>query len=276
MESEARWLDAAIASRLQSPKSDTKQCGFRLAMTTDRPSKNAAGAAPETPAKVSEELLRRLAHELRTPISAIASCAEVMRDEQFGPLGNEHYRDYADTIHSSADHVLGVIARTIGPGSDGQEDGNRFAAVDLDKLLDRATAMVSAAAADSDVTIERLPGHSPCTVETDATAMLQIALNLLSNAIKFTPPGGRVSVAVTQGQDTTPVVTVADTGIGIAPQELARIARGDGNGGLGLRISHALAAQCGATIAINSTRGEGTEVRVTFSGSHGATAKPSN
>lgn len=240
-------------------------------MTTDRPSRNADGAGSETPAQVSEELLRRLAHELRTPISAIASCAEVMRDERFGPLGNEHYRDYADTIHSSADHILGVIARALAPDRDGQQDASGFAVVDLDDLLDRATAMVSAAAVDSDVTVERLPGHSHSTVETDPTAILQIALNLLSNAIKFTPPGGRVGVAVTEAEDTTPVIVVSDTGIGIAPQELSRIAAGDSNGGLGLRISHAQAAKCGVTIAINSARGEGTEARVTFSNNRTAT-----
>ena len=237
---------------------------LRFAMTSDRPEKKPPSGASQSPPTLSHDLLRRLAHELRTPVSAIASCAEVMRDERFGPLGNAQYRDYADTIHSSADHVLGVIARTIGLERGDQQDGERSGVADLAQLLDRATAMMVASAEDADVTLARSPGLAPCMIEADATAVLQIALNLLSNAIKFTPPGGRVSITVTEDGDARPVLLVTDNGIGIAPQELARIAGGGSDGGLGLRITHAMAERCGATIAIASTRGQGTEVRVTF------------
>ncbi len=61
----------------------------------------------------------RLAHELKTPLTAIAAAAEIMRDERLGPMANGRYRDYARDIHESAAHALAVIGRLLDAGDEG-------------------------------------------------------------------------------------------------------------------------------------------------------------
>ena len=61
------------------------------------------------------EDIAKLAHELKTPLSAIAAAAEIMRDERLGAMGNEKYLGYAADIHDSATHALAVIAEMLAP-----------------------------------------------------------------------------------------------------------------------------------------------------------------
>lgn len=241
---------------------------FAHAMTSKQSKEHRSVRPGEQTPVASDEMLRRLAHELRAPIGAIAACAEVMRDERLGPLGNDQYRDYADTIHSSADHALEVIVSTMELNRDEQPEDIQPEPTDLVDLVDRATAMMSAAALDADVSLGRLPGRlpgsAPSLVAIDPTAMMQIILNLLSNAIKFTPPKGRITIDVNQDDAGRTVLSISDNGIGIAPRELSRLVSGGSDSGYGLSVIHALAERFGASVAITSVRGQGTEVRLTF------------
>ena len=234
------------------------------AMTSKQSDEHLAVRPDEHTSGASDEMLRRLAHELRAPIGAIAACAEVMRDERLGPLGNDQYRDYADTIHSSADHALEVIVSTMELNRDEPSEDAQHEPTDLVDLVDRATEMMSAAAHDAEVAMVRLPTSAPLLVGIDPTAMMQIVLNLLSNAIKFTPPKGRITINVRQDDAGSTVLSVADNGIGIAPRELSRLASGGSDSGYGLSMIHALAEKFGATVAITSERGHGTEVQLMF------------
>jgi signal transduction histidine kinase len=103
--------------------------------------------------------------------------------------------------------------------------------------------------------------------------MKQVLLNLLSNAIKFTPPGGKLTLSARQSEDGGLVLRVADTGIGIAADELALVcepfhqadatlARKHEGTGLGLSISRRLAEMHGGRLEIASTPGEGTTVSI--------------
>ena len=141
------------------------------------------------------KLLRRLAHELRTPIGAIVSRAEVMRDERFGPLGDEIYRSYAETIHNSASHALAVVVRTLREVvGDDDESAGKAVPTNLSEVVEQSTAMVEPVAADAGVSLQTELASAPLVVATYRTELTQIVLNVLINAIKFTPSGGVVHV----------------------------------------------------------------------------------
>jgi signal transduction histidine kinase len=104
-------------------------------------------------------------------------------------------------------------------------------------------------------------------------AVKQILLNLLTNAIKFTPQGGRVMLSAERGDGRSIVIAVADTGIGMSPDEVSRALlpfgqvdnehnRRQAGTGLGLPLARSLTELHGGTLSIASRRGEGTTVTV--------------
>jgi signal transduction histidine kinase len=112
----------------------------------------------------------------------------------------------------------------------------------------------------------------PCWTDADPVRLDQVFSNLLTNAIKYTSAGGRVWATVRQHDDHA-VVTVADTGRGISPEDLPRVLEpfttasdDDGGGlGIGLAVAHQLVALHGGSIAVASGgRGRGTQVTVTL------------
>jgi signal transduction histidine kinase len=105
--------------------------------------------------------------------------------------------------------------------------------------------------------------------------MIRLVANLLDNALRHTPPEGTVTLGARQGADGMIILTVADTGSGIAPEHLPHLgerfyradaarARTDGGTGLGLAICRAIAEAHGGTLAIESVPGHGTKVVVTL------------
>lgn len=226
--------------------------------------------------------IAKLAHELKTPLSAIVAAAEIMRDEQLGAIGNERYRGYASDIHDSARHALAVINSMLGGGSvasehprDAEPAGPQlFAQIDLDALVQSTVSAMRPLADAARVAIaadrvSRLP-H----IIADPVSVRQILLNLLTNAVKFTPAGGRVTVATRHTLDGPVEVSVADTGPGMSARDIARslvdaepaerTARAGGGLGIGLPLVRQLAEANGARIAIESEPGSGTTVVVTF------------
>ena len=107
-------------------------------------------------------MLRRLAHELRTPLAAIASRAELIRNEQFGPLGDAHYLTYAETIENSANLALQVLERAIQEiVTSAGEPTDSMVATNLSQTLAEVVDMVEPVATDFGVKIQqdRVDGH---------------------------------------------------------------------------------------------------------------------
>ncbi len=238
-------------------------------------------SAPVRPPK--RGYVAKIAHELRTPLSAIVAASEVMRDEQFGPIGDERYRTYAKDIHDSAQHVLNVVNRVLAHrAADADVDAFAFTDIDVERLVDgmvstmqplaqRARLSLSARLEDEEGT--DLTGHMPRVIA-DLTSLRQIMLNLLTNALKFTPDGGQVSVFATHEPGQGLKLGVSDTGIGMQPDEVASVLAGEGQSqegvredrglGIGLPLVRTLATQNGAELSIASNPGEGTTVTVRF------------
>jgi signal transduction histidine kinase len=146
--------------------------------------------------------------------------------------------------------------------------------IDVNAAIDEALRMVENQAASGKVALAtRIDGELPL-VTADARRVRQVLLNLLSNAVKFTPPGGEVVVSASADPGGL-AIAVADTGIGMAPDDIpkalerfgqidTRLARKYEGTGLGLPLSLRLMELHGGTLVIDSTVGRGTTVTVTF------------
>ena len=227
--------------------------------------------------------LAKLAHELKTPLSAIVAAAEIMRDERLGPMGNRRYLGYSGDIHESASHALDVINRMLGGanGKDSSEDGgekdhdpSRFKPVDLNSLCEKTVSVVQPLAAARGLTLAlNLEDHLP-SVLADPTAVRQILLNLVTNALKFTPRNGDVRVVTGYLDNGAVFLVVRDTGAGMDAQALANIMeagaehayrrRPGGGYGMGFPLVRALVEANNAELEIDSAPGRGTVVLIAF------------
>ncbi|MFN0219432.1 MAG: sensor histidine kinase [Hyphomicrobium sp.] len=222
---------------------------------------------------LSPDDLARLAHELKTPLTAIAAAAEIMRDERVGEMGNPRYLDYARDIHESATHALAVIARLLARGDARDGERDRVEAIDLNDLVARTVATLQPLATERRVALGVDAAEGAPRISTSATALRQILLNLLSNALKFTPAHGDVRAVTGYLPNGAVFLAVRDTGDGIDQKAVSRalnepevtVAARDGGGyGIGLPLTCRLVADIGAKIAFDSAPGKGTVAIISF------------
>lgn len=238
----------------------------RVAVLERRHAEAAADAERKT------QFYARLSHELRTPLNAVLGFADVMRAKVFGPMPVK-YAEYADLIHESAQHLLGLVDSVVDLSK--IESGAyalEMEVIDARDVLDAALRMTHILAEAANVTLDRVAPDTPVVVEADARALRQILINLLSNAIKFTPAGGRVTARVAE-RDRCLVLEVADTGPGLTPEEVAQLGQpyvqtrvgrqSNATGaGLGLAIVRALAQMHDGVFEAESVIGDGATMRV--------------
>ncbi|HEU4550471.1 MAG TPA: ATP-binding protein [Rhizomicrobium sp.] len=219
--------------------------------------------------------LANMSHELRTPLNAIIGFSEIISGQYFGGLGNERYLDYSHDILRSGRHLLAVINDVLDLSkSESGKMSLALADIDMRDLLDDCIAMVREQCAEAGLAL-RLEGmEGDLSLRADAAKLRQIFLNLLSNAIKFTEKGGTILLSASAVPDAVSV-TVGDTGIGMDPEDVEvafqpfrqidnRLERRYEGAGLGLPLTKALADLHGASIAVDSARGRGTRITVTF------------
>lgn len=212
--------------------------------------------------------LAAISHELRTPLNAVIGFSETIIGEVFGPLGNSRYGDYVGLIHTAGCHLRDVIEDILDVARiEIGEVPLHEDVLDLYKCLDSAVRMVAPKADERRVQLAaELPAGLP-RLRADPLRLRQVVLNLLVNAVKFTPPGGRVAIAASAGPKGM-LLTVADTGIGIRPEDLdsiwnpffqadASLSRRFGGTGLGLPIVRHYVEAHGGTITVDSTPGQG-------------------
>jgi signal transduction histidine kinase len=214
-------------------------------------------------------------HELRTPLNAICGMSDAMRNEVFGAMESPKYKDYANNIYQSGQHLLAIIdgrleLSRIEAGADPLE----VEAVDVSGVIAETTDMLERIAEKAKVELRLDIAPDLPVIETDRRKLRQILVNLVSNAIKFTPEKGRVTLSVKRNaQKGVLVLVVSDTGIGMSASDLRDVMKpyrrlsgdrrsGEHGTGLGLSIVHKLVETLGATIQIDSTPGRGTSVRI--------------
>jgi two-component system CheB/CheR fusion protein len=180
-----------------------------------------AKQAVEAASRAKSEFLANMSHELRTPLNSIIGFSEVLHDQTFGPLTSKQTR-YVENVLTAGQHLLSLI-----------NDILDLSKVEAGKMTVEARSCVVRAMVDNVLILVReralkrgltlsLEAPADLTVSADERMFKQILFNLLSNAVKFTEPGGRIAVTAERAGDDL-CVSVADTGIGIEPDDQARL-----------------------------------------------------
>ncbi len=225
------------------------------------------------------EFLRNISHELRTPLSAVIGFSQMLHDEVVGPL-NAQQKDYCAEVLEASTHLLTLINDLLDLSK--LEAGKMELQIeesDLADLCRQSISLVSPQAAQAQIELRLVPTsefNEP--VYFDQMKVRQLVVNLLANAIKFTPAGGRVELRCRSVRDKSGhkvVLSVVDTGVGIAEEDLQRIfmpfeqVKGDPGRkhtstgtGLGLTLVSKLAELHGGRVLARSELGKGSEFTV--------------
>jgi len=227
--------------------------------------------AAEQQNQAKSRFLANMSHELRTPLNAIMGFSDIMRRRLFGPM-SDRYADYAELVHESGAHLLELINDVLDMS---KIEAERFELAletfDARDAISAALRLMRGQADRAGVNLRAALPNEALEAHADRRALKQIAINLVSNALKFTPRGGAVTLTLQAAGDVLELV-VADTGVGIGPEDLERLGRpfeqaGDANqrsggSGLGLSLVRAFAQLHGGEMLIESELGEGTTVLV--------------
>ncbi len=247
-------------------------------MISERRARHAMLEATEA-AQAKTRFLTLMTHELRTPLNAILGFAQVIGDSLSLAAESQGSReacvDYADQIHLSGTHLLGLINDLLDTA---KIEAGQFT-IDPEPIavahaVDQAMRSVTPLAEQKKLALRNDVGSGDLHLIADERRFKQILLNLLSNAIKFTPPGGEVRVEAHAVADGTQLI-VSDTGIGMEQDMLERVfepfgqvdnpyTRHYAGSGLGLYLVRRLVEVHGGRIDAESRPNEGFTVRMFF------------
>jgi signal transduction histidine kinase len=226
----------------------------------------------ETASRHKSDFLATMSHELRTPLNAIIGFSEVLHEQMSGKL-NEHQLAEVKEVLKAGEHLLSLINDVLDLAK--IEAGKmelELSKVAIPEVLRSAVSMHSERASRAGVELSLTTEPEEITISADGRRVRQIVFNLLSNAVKFTPAEGRVDVSA-RLDDGQVEIAVADTGPGIAPEELETIfeefkqatdgERADGTG-LGLPLSRKLVELHGGRLWVASAAGRGSTFRFTL------------
>ena len=215
------------------------------------------------------EFTANVSHELKTPLQGIIGSAELIENGMVRP---DDLPRFVGHIHAEAARLVTLIDDIIRLSQLDEGDAMPTEPVDLLAVSQEAAENLHDAAAARDVTVS-VTGQ-PSVIPGVRRLLYEVVYNLCDNAIKYNRDGGRVDITVAHDADGSSV-TVADTGIGIAPEHQSRVferfyrvdkshSKASGGTGLGLSIvKHAVQYHHGR-IELESTPGTGTTIRVVF------------
>jgi len=230
----------------------------------------------ETASQAKTDFLANMSHELRTPLTAILGFSDTIKSQLFGPISPAKYGDYVEQIHASGGHLLAIVNDVL--------DMSRVAAgearldettVDLGTAADECLHMLQLRAEKKHLQVRKEFDSALPHLIADRRMVKQMLLNLLSNAVTYTPDRGNVTLSAATTPDRRVAITVRDTGIGIAGDDLDRImepfqivenpqSRSYQGIGLGLPLARSLIELHGGSLTLHSEIGVGTAATLTF------------
>jgi signal transduction histidine kinase len=239
-----------------------------------------AKVAAEQASRAKNEFLAAMSHELRTPLNAVIGFSQLLANKTYGEL-NDRQLQYLTTILSGGRHLRRLVDDVLDLAKvDAGHLTLDLTSVTVDDELREVVGVVESLARQKNITLTAEVKDVLPAANADRQRIQQVIYNLLSNAIKFTEPGGFVKVTLDVSDATAPGegalrLAVADTGIGIKPEDQARIfqafeqvdssyARDQGGTGLGLALTRKLVELHGGTISVASegVKGRGSVLTV--------------
>ncbi len=232
-----------------------------------------AKEAAERASRAKTEFLSRMSHELRTPLNAIIGFTQVLALDRTHPLAPAQ-RDRVDKIQQAGWHLLNLINEILDLSR--IEAGAlplSMAVVPLGEVVDECIALVAADAQRRRLDIgQTQTARAPADVWADRTRLKQVLLNLLSNAVKYNREGGRIDVDLDADAEGRALITVRDTGPGLAPAQIEKLFQPfnrlgmestpiEGTG-IGLTIALRLVEQMGGRLTVTSEPGAGSAFHV--------------
>jgi PAS domain S-box-containing protein len=237
--------------------------------------------------RAKSEFLANMSHELRTPLNSIIGFSEIIKNEAFGAIEQEAYKEYSKDIYYSGKKLLDVINEIldISKIEAGERQLNE-SMVDISKVVTASLNLLDTKAKANKLIVDNQIDEKIFVIG-EELAIKQIIINLLSNAIKFTPAGGRVTISKEVNSDRQFCVSISDTGIGLDPSEIEKalspfgqvdsaMNRNNAGTGLGLTLVDALVKLHGGKLELFSQKGLGTTATVIFPADRLAVKRESN
>lgn len=237
--------------------------GYLLTRVALTPTRNALAS--------QKQFIGNIAHELRTPLSVIKTNTEValMGDAMIQAETKEIFESTVEEL----DRMSDIINNLLSLSASVRPERIEFTTVDIGNILTDVERKLYNLARARKITM-LLRAQEPCSVWGNHAALEQIFTNLVKNAINYSPPSGRILITTAPARAHVEI-TVQDSGVGIAPEDLAHIFepfyraepsrnRAKGSSGLGLTIVSELVRLHHGRIAIRSAVGRGTVITVTL------------
>jgi PAS domain S-box-containing protein len=236
--------------------------------------------------RAKSEFLANMSHELRTPLNAVIGFSEIIKNESFGPLPSEEYKDYANSIYDSGQNLLNVINDILDVSR--IEAGDRTlneGVVKVSEIVDSCLSLMDTKIKNNKIQLQNKVAQSDLSFIGEKHAVKQMLLNLISNAVKFSPENSLIMLDAELDSKSRLRLSVTDTGIGMNEYELKKALspfgqidtehnRSKSGTGLGLTLVKSLMELHGGEFEIVSQKGIGTTATLIFPTKRVARAKP--
>jgi two-component system NtrC family sensor kinase len=205
-----------------------------------------------------------VAHEVNTPLTGVSSYTQML----LGMLNeNDPKHALLQKVRNQAERATNIVNNLLNFSRTGS--ATEFCEVDVARVLDDTLQLLEPQLRRSQIEIVRSYADDAPEAYANAGKLQQVFTNLILNARDAIPDGGRIVVSTSTADDGSLVAEVADTGIGIAPENVAKIydpfytTKGVGQGtGLGLAVSYGIVQEHAGRITVDSTPGQGTTFRI--------------